>query len=161
MMNFMNIKVNTVKSICIITYFLFVICAAIVNLGGYSLAYLTYPWFGYGMFSSFGDSFHELGARGTLINGTLTPLPFENIFPMPSILIERGRGQGVSAIILDFKEPGRSRALGKLCRHVLNWHNTHVTNPTERIKDVQINLRSWPSEKESTLSKDTLLTTCS
>ena len=147
-------------SFFIIVYLAGATAAGFLGLLKSPLARLTYPWDNFAMFASYSNRHNEIIARGTRNNGDTVMLPMQEIFPMPSVLIERGGGIGVSAIIGGLQGIGREHATTRLCAYLLRRYDQSVSDPSLKLRNVEIKFLSWPLAEGNRMATEELLARC-
>lgn len=152
---------KSLKTFAILGYVAWVIAAGMINLIEYPWGYLMRPWFQYNMVAKSSSLHRELTAQIVLATGERIPIPFEDVFPFSSFLIERGHGFSISSVIIGMRQPSRPRALKQLCLYVLEWSYRHIPEYASQAASAEINLRTWPLDAGERSAKSRLWTTCS
>ena len=148
------------KSLLIILYLMSIITAGFFSLLKSPLARFTYPWDSFAMFAGYTSRHSEIIARGTRNNGDMVMLPMEEIFPMSPVLIERGGGIGVSSVIVGLQGAGRERAATRFCAYLLRLYDKRVSDPSLKLRHVEIKFLSWPLAEGKRMATEELLAHC-
>ena len=144
----------------IVIYLAVIVAAGFFSLFHFSFAGFFYPWDNFAMFANYSNRHHEIITQGTRRNGEVVMLPMKEIFPMQSVLVERGSGKGVSSVIKGLHGVAQERAVTELCAYLLRRYDHIVSDPSLKLRSVDIKLLSWPLAEGKQMASEELLTHC-